>query len=1273
MRAGLDRLGRPYADVDNPLTADAGPLDLPAADPYPGLRAVTAGYLRVLKAYDNVVYHRSGTALFSHERRDDVTAVRAAADALRAFHQHGPDSAARGDLNATLAHLGGLLEACARTTRMLQANLDAQGRRAPKFRPILDQFADTALAEAARMAATVTAGDLPGSRPQASAPAAEPASAPADVAVPDGAATPGPGQAASSPPPSRETPASPGTPPEPPQGDPAATPGDQPDPDTPADAGHGREPQPAGGHTAAGPRPGTGPQGPAPGPAPPGPAPSAGAGAVIPSVTVLNGHDREQDAYLIADYPYGRQLRCQKKIWREQAGKGQYKGQWRSVYRTTDPRAATERWNQPKASTYSAMVILYLDGIDHDGQGTQHAETRAIGIYGPSPALDALIRSDGTYEQLAGDDRARYDALAGRGRRNQDYGQWDAAVTFMTARFAEAGTLPGIAEVRQAAGPLNQHSYDVASLIVRHNAATATAAAQAGVGEAAAARPEPASGPQADPATPGKTPETGQAGHGAGPAASAGSSGVASGPAADSPPAADTAAHDPAGPARELAVAVASPDPPPPPGEPARQDGAMTAPIWEAARIAASAAAEHGCTYYVYRDPSDGDIQRCVITAATPHTAGFLAVTAAGQWTETWRGQERQLHPGPRERLEPDYPVTLTEARALARACRLETCISRVGGRAFVSLSEPATLLQDRGSGETVPGAPAVSFEHGTRDVFAGRGARTPAAAITWLAAYRRAADERADSDIFTASTASGWARRLASLVPHLMAGPDYERGVAENLASAIGSARRGDHAEAERQLRRAEAASPGLELAPARAAAIAGRIAADAARYAITGDPARYIAEVMQATSREWDWIGQRIAADPRLTGQHPGATSASADRAGQARADVEARTAEAKALLSRARAAYDQGRLGEAAALVDDAEVLDPIRASTCDRARQLIAEAAAGGVPRHGEAAPAPGPQDAAAAGSGVTRLVPQDSGGAPAAATAPAADPADKGQASTQPGAAARSEPDGAAPAPPGTAAGPAVLPAGSEVRARPGSSDREETITVISGPHQFAPDLPPYYVGETTPGQRCTFTPGSVTTILRPGPPGPPGIRAPGRSGRRRGGGTRLGQSAGRRADRCTGPRRDAGRADPGRRHAAEPGCHGHGRRPGSGRAQAGAAGQPFHLAGPGGALGVRRACRSARPGSDGHPADPGPPGHRGRICRRPGSPGEGRGPGGGRPGTGGGSRAPRGQQGRDQACALHEQHGHRGGSRTLARPSGPRPGHPHPGRARSLG
>jgi hypothetical protein len=81
----------------------------------------------------------------------------------------------------------------------------------------------------------------------------------------------------------------------------------------------------------------------------------------LTEIKPLYGHNNFETAYLIEDYPYGRSLRCKKKVWIEIAEKGQHKGCYREVYCTTNPRYTGEVWNKPKCSTYSDLLIMYID------------------------------------------------------------------------------------------------------------------------------------------------------------------------------------------------------------------------------------------------------------------------------------------------------------------------------------------------------------------------------------------------------------------------------------------------------------------------------------------------------------------------------------------------------------------------------------------------------------------------------------------------------------------------------------------------------------------------------------------------------------------------------------------------------------------------------------------------------------------------------------------------------------------------------------------------
>jgi hypothetical protein len=189
---------------------------------------------------------------------------------------------------------------------------------------------------------------------------------------------------------------------------------------------------------------------------------------IIPRVTVLHGHVSQDTAYLIADYPYGRQLRCQMRVWIEQAAKGAAKGQYRVMRQTSNPKVTrpdgSHPWNKPHASTYSDWLVLYLDGIDHDGAGTQHVEVHAGSLtYGLSGAGDARMRLDGTYDQLTDSERRVYDFMAKAGQLHDRWDGWHAAVAFITGWYAEHGEYPSAEEVSQAPGfYLSEYDYPMA-------------------------------------------------------------------------------------------------------------------------------------------------------------------------------------------------------------------------------------------------------------------------------------------------------------------------------------------------------------------------------------------------------------------------------------------------------------------------------------------------------------------------------------------------------------------------------------------------------------------------------------------------------------------------------------------------------------------------------------------------------------------------------------------------------------------------------------------
>lgn len=71
----------------------------------------------------------------------------------------------------------------------------------------------------------------------------------------------------------------------------------------------------------------------------------------------LSGHVSPETAYLVDDYPYGFTLRCKIKYWIET--KPNFGS--RVMSSTTNPKKPDNRWNKPKASTYSPIRVLYLN------------------------------------------------------------------------------------------------------------------------------------------------------------------------------------------------------------------------------------------------------------------------------------------------------------------------------------------------------------------------------------------------------------------------------------------------------------------------------------------------------------------------------------------------------------------------------------------------------------------------------------------------------------------------------------------------------------------------------------------------------------------------------------------------------------------------------------------------------------------------------------------------------------------------------------------------
>lgn len=104
----------------------------------------------------------------------------------------------------------------------------------------------------------------------------------------------------------------------------------------------------------------------------------------------LQGHTSKETAYVQPDYPYGRRLRCKRRVWVEtKRGHGQ-----RVVTQTTDPKRSYEYWNTPKASTYHDSVVLTLD--DTETSATYgYVEPQFYATHDGEAKLEAFLAAHG--------------------------------------------------------------------------------------------------------------------------------------------------------------------------------------------------------------------------------------------------------------------------------------------------------------------------------------------------------------------------------------------------------------------------------------------------------------------------------------------------------------------------------------------------------------------------------------------------------------------------------------------------------------------------------------------------------------------------------------------------------------------------------------------------------------------------------------------------------------------------------------------------------------
>ncbi len=313
-------------------------------------------------------------------------------------------------------------------------------------------------------------------------------------------------------------------------------------------------------------------------------------------------------------------------------------------------------------------------------------------------------------------------------------------------------------------------------------------------------------------------------------------------------------------------------------------------------------------------------------------------------------------------RRSPDAPaqLSLSAARAIAEDCGLSAQPVRAAGQPFIVFREPGctrAVLACR------PAGPAASSGLVT----------VPVPAIgAYLRAYREAIAPRWTAVL---GKRDDWASQVTALAPYLIDGTSLHSVQARrHVAAAADAAALDDHGTVKDELRRAWAAAGPFAPAPDREADLVRIITDVVPRYQqITGDGARYAAEIARASGPEWDWIGQWTRDHPQILTAAPPSPEAVSQRDTDERAWA---AAEGKALSEAAKAAFDAGDYPTALTLIDQGETANPDRTGFWEAARDTILEksAATGHAPQAataGQAAPAaaeaaaPQPQEAAAA--------------------------------------------------------------------------------------------------------------------------------------------------------------------------------------------------------------------------------------------------------------------------------------------------------------------
>src|SRR5262245_47466993 len=118
---------------------------------------------------------------------------------------------------------------------------------------------------------------------------------------------------------------------------------------------------------------------------------------------LLTGHTNKDNAFEVADYPYGFRLRCKIRYWIETHKRFGS----RMVSQTTNPKRGNI-WNKPKAGTYSAFACMYL--VEDPG-AEDHVHVKCSALHSIWPEHWGLFCASGLYQQLSPDDVATVESM----------------------------------------------------------------------------------------------------------------------------------------------------------------------------------------------------------------------------------------------------------------------------------------------------------------------------------------------------------------------------------------------------------------------------------------------------------------------------------------------------------------------------------------------------------------------------------------------------------------------------------------------------------------------------------------------------------------------------------------------------------------------------------------------------------------------------------------------------------------------------------------------